>query len=241
MAPVFDEAEIELDIEGDAEVPVERALFGRAITNLLDNAVRHGETPGRVVVKIGYEGGAASIGVSNPGAAIETAHLDRIFDRFYRIDPARFNDGESHGFGLALVKAMARMHGGSVFARNEPGRICIGFTSSKAGHAAGLDKRLAPTPATVAASRPRAEPVAVVFNRYQTFRWHWLVRPRNVTSPGKIEGAAGNRSSSQHLVAKPAATISAQSDPFRSRAAACPHATDTIMGRFLIISTALAS
>lgn len=133
MAPVFDEAEVELDIEGDAEVPVERSLFGRAITNLLDNAVRHGETPGRVVVKIGYEGDAASIGVSNPGAAIETAHLDRIFDRFYRIDPARFNDGESHGFGLALVKAVARMHGGSVFARNEPGRICIGFTLSKTG------------------------------------------------------------------------------------------------------------
>ncbi|WP_423603295.1 heavy metal sensor histidine kinase [Sphingomonas sp. MS122] len=131
MAPVMEEAGVTLEIDGDAEVPIERALFGRAMTNLLDNAVRHGTTPGRIIVKIAYEGDAASIGVSNPGPAIEPAHLDRIFDRFYRIDPARFNDGESHGFGLALVKAVARMHGGSVFARNEPGRICIGFTVSR--------------------------------------------------------------------------------------------------------------
>ncbi|MCW4461512.1 heavy metal sensor histidine kinase [Sphingomonas sp. BT-65] len=131
MAPVMEEAGVTLQIDGDAEVPIERSLFGRAITNLLDNAVLHGETPGRVTVTIAYEGDAASIGVSNPGAAIDPAHLDRIFDRFYRIDPARFNGGESHGFGLALVKAVARMHGGSVFARNEPGRICIGFTVAR--------------------------------------------------------------------------------------------------------------
>lgn len=137
MAPVFDEAGVSLEIDGDAEVPIERALFGRAMTNLLDNAVRHGETPGRITVTIAYEGDAASVGVSNPGAAIDPAHLDRIFDRFYRIDPARFNSGESHGFGLALVKAVARMHGGSVFARNEPGRICVGFTISRIGRTAG--------------------------------------------------------------------------------------------------------
>lgn len=137
MAPVFEEAGVTLEIDGDAQVPIERALFGRAMTNLLDNAVRHGESPGQVTVTIAYEGEAASIGVSNPGAAIDPAHLDRIFDRFYRIDPARFNSGESHGFGLALVKAVARMHGGSVFARNEPGRICVGFTVSRSGRTAG--------------------------------------------------------------------------------------------------------
>ncbi len=131
MAPVFEEAGVTLEIDGDAQVPIERALFGRAMTNLLDNAVRHGATPGRVTVKIIHEDEVASINVSNPGAPIDPIHLDRIFDRFYRIDPARFNDGESHGFGLALVKAVARMHGGSVFAHNEPGRICIGFTVSR--------------------------------------------------------------------------------------------------------------
>ena len=136
MAPVMEEAGITLEIDGDAQVSIERALFGRAMTNLLDNAVRHGATPGRVAVRIAYEGDAASIGVSNPGPPIDPVHLDRIFDRFYRIDPARFNDGESHGFGLALVQAVARMHGGSVFAHNEPGRICIGFTVSRAGRTA---------------------------------------------------------------------------------------------------------
>ena len=128
MDAVLEDAGMTLEIRGDANAPIERALYGRAITNLLDNAVHHGETPGQVTVTITKEGNAVSVGVSNPGRPIDPDHLVRIFDRFYRIDPARFNSEESHGFGLAVVKAVARMHGGSVFAHNEPGRVCIGFT-----------------------------------------------------------------------------------------------------------------
>lgn len=128
MEVVLDEAGVSVEIKGDAEAQIERALYGRAITNLLDNAVRHGMTPGRITVRIAEEAEAISIGVFNPGSQIGIEHLDRIFDRFYRIDPARLNSHDSHGFGLAIVKAVAQMHGGSVFARNEAAGVCIGFT-----------------------------------------------------------------------------------------------------------------
>ncbi|MDQ8755605.1 heavy metal sensor histidine kinase [Sphingosinicella sp. LHD-64] len=155
MEMVFEEAEISVEVEGDARVPIERALFGRAITNLLDNAVRHGRTPGRVTVRIAEEKDRVTVSVSNPGAPLAPEHLERIFDRFYRVDPARPNSHDSHGFGLAIVRAVARIHGGSVFARNEPDGICVGFSIARrpTGSDAGLASpetrapRLTPAPA----------------------------------------------------------------------------------------------
>jgi two-component system, OmpR family, heavy metal sensor histidine kinase CusS len=71
--------------------------------------------------------------VRNKGAPIQEAHLARLFDRFYRLDPARENSGDSHGLGLAVVKAVACMHGGSVFARCEDGEVLVGFFLRKRG------------------------------------------------------------------------------------------------------------
>ena len=63
------------------------------------------------------------IEVSNPGATIAAAHLPRLFDRFYRIDAARHDNGahRGHGLGLAIVKAVADAHGGRVELLDAPG------------------------------------------------------------------------------------------------------------------------
>ena len=70
--------------------------------------------------------------VANPGQPIAEAYLPRLFDRFYRVDAARQTQGEHHGYGLglALVKAVARMHGGSVTAACSAGITTIGFSLS---------------------------------------------------------------------------------------------------------------
>lgn len=124
---LFEEAGMALAIEGDAAIAVERSLFERAITNLLHNAIRHGRGPGRVTVRIEDNGPLTTIAVRNPGGPIPESRLARLFDRFYRLDPARENSGESHGLGLAVVKAVALMHGGGVFARCEDGDIVLGL------------------------------------------------------------------------------------------------------------------
>lgn len=126
MEMVFEDAGLTIAIEGDAHLPIERALFGRAITNLLDNAVRHGRTPGRATVRIVEEVDSASVSVSSEGEPLAPEHLKRLFDRFYKVDPARLSH-DGHGFGLPIVEAVARMHGGSVFVYNETGGICVGF------------------------------------------------------------------------------------------------------------------
>jgi two-component system heavy metal sensor histidine kinase CusS len=128
---LFEDAEVSLEVRGDGMAPTEQALLGRAITNLLDNAIRHGAGPGKVEVTIEDQGALVCLDVRNRGAAISDVHLARLFDRFYRPDPSRSSSVDSHGLGLAVVKAVALMHGGSVFARCEGEDVVVGLFVAK--------------------------------------------------------------------------------------------------------------
>ena len=124
---LFEDAEVRLEVRGDAVVAADASLLGRAVTNLLDNAIRHGVDCRTVRVTIEPQDKAVCLSVRNRGAPIPEAHLARLFDRFYRMDRAREHSDEIHGLGLAVVKAIVTMHGGSVFARCEGGEVLIGF------------------------------------------------------------------------------------------------------------------
>jgi two-component system heavy metal sensor histidine kinase CusS len=129
---VLDETGAKVDIGGDvqAEARLETALFRRAMSNLLQNAIEHSSPGARLTVTLRAEEGATWITVSNPGAPIERPHLQHLFDRFYRVNAARNDPGEhhGHGLGLAIVKAVATMHGGQVCASSEDGINTIGFS-----------------------------------------------------------------------------------------------------------------
>lgn len=129
---VLDDLGLKIEIDGDtaAQASINTAQFRRATTNLLQNAIQHTEGGARIDVRIRQAGDLVQIAVSNPGKAIEPRHLPRLFDRFYRVDSARRDSGETHGhgLGLAIVKAVAHMHGGSVFAQSEAGVTTIGFS-----------------------------------------------------------------------------------------------------------------
>ena len=92
----------------------DRGMLQRAISNLVGNALRHSARGDTVVVRLMAEDGSVRVEVENPGAAIDPSHLPHLFDRFYRVDPARHREGEGAGLGLAIVKAIAEAHGGSV-------------------------------------------------------------------------------------------------------------------------------
>lgn len=131
MDVLFDEAETRVTVQGTAQCAIEPSLFGRALSNLLDNALRHGNSGGKVVVRIEDLREHVSLSVVNAGPAISEDALPCIFDRFYSGDPSRQSDGRSHGLGLAIVQAIARMHGGSVHAANGAGTVSVGFTLPK--------------------------------------------------------------------------------------------------------------
>jgi two-component system heavy metal sensor histidine kinase CusS len=116
-----EEAGVTLVVTGEVRVVGDRLMLQRALANLLGNAIRHtarGETVG---VRLEQTGGKVCIAVENPGPAIPDEHLRRLFDRFYRADPARREGGEHTGLGLAIVKSIAEAHGGEVRAVSAPG------------------------------------------------------------------------------------------------------------------------
>ncbi|WP_295952305.1 heavy metal sensor histidine kinase [Rhodoferax sp.] len=133
---VLDETGMQVRIEGDQgiEAQLETALFRRAMTNLLQNAIEHSEPGAQLVVALREEASATWITVSNPGEPIARAHQLHLFDRFYRVDAARHGLGQhhGHGLGLAIVKAVAGMHGGQVTASSEGGTNTMGFSVARA-------------------------------------------------------------------------------------------------------------
>ena len=124
---ILEDAQVQVEVSGDAQVRIEIAHLRRALINLLSNAVQH-TAPGQVIqVRIEVEEHQVSIGVANPGSPIANEHLPRLFERFYRVDASRSNSGNNHGLGLAIVKAIALMHGGDVFVRSDHGMNTFGI------------------------------------------------------------------------------------------------------------------
>ena len=130
--PLLDETGTTVAIEGElrTQATMNVALFRRALSNLLQNAIEHSAAGARLVVTITQRAGAIWIAVANPGATIAETHLPRLFDRFYRVDSSRHDSGEihGHGLGLAIVKAVASMHGGTTLATSEAGLTTIAFS-----------------------------------------------------------------------------------------------------------------
>lgn len=120
-----------LVVSGDSDAYIDRSLFQRAISNLLSNAIRYSREGTTVKVTISsIQRNQLRIAVHNFGPTIDKEHLPRLFHRFYRSDPARSGEVKHHGLGLAIVAAIARMHGGRPFAESTSGETIIGLTIS---------------------------------------------------------------------------------------------------------------
>lgn len=130
MELLLDDAGLTVQVHGDQMAAIETALFRRAVTNLLQNAIQYARVGTVILTEIAKVDQQIQITVSNQGAQIAQAHIPRIFDRFFRADVSRTNAPEraGHGLGLAIVKAVASMHGGGVFAYSTPAGTAIGFS-----------------------------------------------------------------------------------------------------------------
>lgn len=108
--------------EGDAPVLADEAGLEQVLRNLLDNAVRYTPRGGAVRVSIRTVGHRAEVTVQDTGIGVPTASLQRIFERFYRVDPARSRSEGGTGLGLAIVRHLVQAMGGDVWAESELGK-----------------------------------------------------------------------------------------------------------------------
>ncbi|AVG41423.1 heavy metal sensor histidine kinase [Achromobacter insolitus] len=133
----LDEAGVSMTAHGAAILTANPRLLRRAIANLLSNAIRATPRGRGIDLYCITRQEEIEIRVRNPGAPIAAEALPRIFDRFYRGDDARSRRADGHGLGLAIVRAIARMHGGNAFARCGGQGTEVGFTLSRTPNITG--------------------------------------------------------------------------------------------------------
>ncbi len=110
-----------LECAEDVTASVDPALIEQAVINLIDNAVKYSPVGARVAVESERRDRETIISVKDAGCGIAAEHLDRIFERFYRVDKARSRELGGTGLGLAIVKHIAQVHGGRVEVESTPG------------------------------------------------------------------------------------------------------------------------
>ena len=107
------ENEIQLNIHPEIKIKADAALFSEAISNLLHNAIKYGESDEPIFVKSKKKSGV-EISIENKGTIIPQKYRERIFQRFFTVDKSRSREKGGTGLGLSIVKHIVLVHGGTI-------------------------------------------------------------------------------------------------------------------------------
>ena len=121
------EHQIEVDVpESLPLVPVDYVQMEQVFTNLVSNSVKYAPEKTRICIRAFVEDESIRVQVSNQGPQVPQEHLERIFDKFYRITAADRVTGT--GLGLSICKGIIEAHGGRIWAANVPDGLAFNFT-----------------------------------------------------------------------------------------------------------------
>jgi signal transduction histidine kinase len=121
----FETKRITLRVDAGGTVRADPDLLAQALHNLIDNALKYTPDGGAVTVGALQNGTGVRVAVTNTGEGIAHDDLPYIFERFYRGEKSRSRISGGAGIGLAIVKEVARVHGGQVGADSEGGQTTI--------------------------------------------------------------------------------------------------------------------
>jgi two-component system sensor histidine kinase SenX3 len=125
VRPAAEAARITIELDGSAPGAIlacDRRQLVSAIANLLDNAVKYSESGSRVCLAMAVEDRNVVLTVTDQGIGIPSRDLERIFERFYRVDQARSRATGGTGLGLAIVRHVVQAHGGDVTVESVEGQ-----------------------------------------------------------------------------------------------------------------------
>ncbi len=118
--PMADDATVNIEVRGEGSVDANPLHYQRALSNLVSNALAHAPAGSAIRIDCTQTGNGTTVAVSDTGPGIEAQHTERIFERFYRVDPARHDSASGTGLGLAIVKSIMQLHGGECGVQSEP-------------------------------------------------------------------------------------------------------------------------
>jgi len=124
IEPLADEKGIAIEVKaGDKPVTVmgDEVRLIQVMMNLLDNAINYTNAGGTVTLRVESSENRARLVVSDTGIGIDQQHLEHIFERFYRVDPARSRAAGGSGLGLAIVEWIVRAHEGEIAVESKAG------------------------------------------------------------------------------------------------------------------------
>lgn len=124
VRPLMESRNVELRVEDGPPVSLraDEDLLLQLLLNLLDNAGKYTPAGGRATVGWSVDGGHAALTVTDSGAGIAPEKLPHIFERFYRVDPARSREQGGSGLGLSICRWIAEAHGGAITAQSAQGQ-----------------------------------------------------------------------------------------------------------------------
>ena len=128
LEPLARERGVELCSQtDDIRIAGDPVRIRRLVVNLVDNAIRYTERGGSVWVTIAAKGAEAVLSVRDSGIGIPPEHLDRVFERFVRLDSSRHRGSEASGsgLGLAICQQIVQLHGGTIEVESTPGQGSI--------------------------------------------------------------------------------------------------------------------
>lgn len=142
LGVLADEKGQQLTVEGADEVVAwaDPLVLRQAVLNVLENAIKHSPEGSLVQLVVGRDSATATLDVIDQGPGIESEHLPRIFDRFYRVDKARSRATGGTGLGLAIAQWALRVNGGTIEVESRAGegstfrlRVPLASTNGSSG------------------------------------------------------------------------------------------------------------
>jgi two-component system, OmpR family, heavy metal sensor histidine kinase CusS len=105
---------LDLDVDPELVVALDRELFGRVIENLLDNASRYAPRGGRCAIAVKRDGSGIEIAIGNSGPPVPAPEREKIFGRYFQVERRRASARQNRGLGLYFCKLAVEAHGGSI-------------------------------------------------------------------------------------------------------------------------------